>query len=428
MLTTRRSGTLLQEQLARGRGKGYNSLTMKKVPALIVMLVLSAITTLSALDIYVNDVHWHSYADEALDALITEIPADDNPPSLPFALLLPLMDRADEMHLFFNGGDARLTCTAEELEDARLIRINGKWSLSWDDSHYKQPRRADLYGQLLEQKRVLIWAEPGLIGFKKQILIWSSLHKVDLKYREMANMDDELIHRRLTGEEQPDLVLRFQSSREAVLEEENVAYLLRSVKSRSGSPERLILPRGERFHPELFISLLHSQSRNPGSPLHPLFSTENLMKTRKLYMDLILNRKIIEKNSLPLQGDEHYYPARSFPKIPGDISSLPSPDGKGSLPPRILPLQLKSPSGEFPAYSLQYFLRLPGIQYSLISSSGRQLPARTEILEGRELSPEENKLYREWCSGYVLSRENKSFIQKLNDLFPDLYRAGGVLP
>ena len=402
---------------------------MKKIPALIVLLVLTALSSLTALDIYINNVLWHSYSEEALDALITEIPTD-SPPSLPFALLLPLMEETNEMHLLFRGGDARLECGVEELRKARLIRNGGEWELDWDESRYHQPRRADLYGRRFNKKELVLWAEPGLTGIENQVLVWCSLHKLELRYREIEDIENELIHRRLTGEELPDLVLRFQPSQESFSEKESVVYLLRSVLIPGASPRHLVLPEGERFQLEILLSLLLSHKESSGTPLSPRFPTDRatLNRAREIYLGLILNHKLVEKSSLSGSTGKIYYPARSFPQIPGKLSPLPDTDGKGILPPRILPLQLKSGSGDYPAEGLLDFLRMPGIQHSLISLSARQLPVRSDIMKDNEISSEEKALYREWQSGYILSSENERFIRKLNEIFPDIYRAEGILP
>ncbi len=402
---------------------------MKKIPALIVLLVTSALATLPALDIYVNNVLWRSYTGEALDALITEIPAEA-PPSLPFALLLPLMEETGGMHLLFKGGDARLECGSLALREARLVRHNGKWELNWDGSSYRDPRRADLYGRRIERKELMIWAEPGLANFEKQIRVWSSLHKLELRYLEIEDMENELIHRRLTGEEQPDFVLRFQSSGELFSEEKNAAYLLRSVLDTGASSRRLTLPQGERFHPELFLSLLLSLEEPRDNPFQFRFSADDrtLNRGRDIYLRLIQNQKLREKNSLYGGSGTLYYPARRFPLIPGTLTAIPTPDGGGILPPRILPLQLKCTGNDFPEAPLLDFLRLPGTQHSLLSLPERQLPALEGIMEEKRLSPEEEALYSEWKSGYILSSENSLFFNKLKEIFPDLYRNDGVLP
>lgn len=407
---------------------------MKKVPALIVLLAASAFSTLSALDVYVNDVLWRSYSDEALDALVTEIPSDRNPPSLPFALLLPLMEDPRGLHLLFRGGDARLESDEEKMREARLVRgADGVWELVWDGSRYSRPRRAELFGRRMKEEELLLWAEPGLEGFEKQIGIWCSLHKLELSYREIEGIDDELLHRRLTGEELPDLVLVLQKAGDPFSEEETAAYLLRSSLNTGDPPEKLVLPGGERFHPELFLSLLRSLENSEGtrdSALSPRFPSDraSLMRGRDVYLGLMLDRRIVEKEGHSGSYGKVYYPARAFPRIPGTLASIPEPGGKGYLPPRILPVQLKSAGLDFPAAPLLDFLKLPGIQHTLFVPSARQLPVLTEILEEKQLSPEETALYREWETGYVLSEKNAPFVKGLKDMFPDLYRSQGVLP
>jgi hypothetical protein len=401
---------------------------MKKVPALIVLLVISALSTLSALDIYVNNVLWHSYSDEALDALITEIPTDSSPPSLPFSLLLPLMEEAMGMHLLFRGGDARLDGSGDKMREARLVRKDGIWELRWDGSRYSRPGRVDLYGRRLDDRELLVWAEPGLEHMEDQIRIWSSLHKLTLRYREIDGMRDELLHCRLTGAEQPDFILSFQPAPAPFSQAKTVAYCLSSAlypDTAETEAERLVLPQGERFHADIFLGLL-SGSDAQALPSSFTLGRTQLNRARDRYLDLILTQRIVEKDGASRMGGNLYYPARSFEEIPGTRGLLPDLAG-GILPPRILPLQLEGVS-DFPVLPLLDFLKLPGIQSSILSLSARQLPSDARVLEGYDNDPGVKELYQEWKSGYILSENNIAFFSSLIEMFPDLYRYNGVLP
>ena len=404
---------------------------MKRFPALIVLLTLTALSPLSGLDIYLNNILWHSYSAEALEALVTEIPSD-SPPSLPFALLLPLMEEFSGMQLLFKGGDARLDCGPENRRDARLSWSEGAWELSWNGSRYRQPRRVDLYGRQSAIKEMTLWAEPGLAGFEEQIRIWSTLHKLEFRYREIANIGNELVSCRLTGEALPDYILCFLPPDSPFSEEKTVAYLLQSARMPGETFHRLVLPQGERFHSDLFLSLLMSQGPALSDPLHPRIplDKDTLSRAQEVYFRLILTKKTTEPDGLSgAEGSRSlYFPARRFPEVPGSLVPLPDPEGGENLPPRVLPLQLQEGSGALPATALLDFLRLPGIQHSLLSAEQRQLPAETDLLLNSQLNPEEKALYREWQTGYVLSAENKTLTGSLERIFPDPYKSGRVLP
>ena len=220
-----------------------------------------------------------------------------------------------------------------------------------NNSLYFSPYRIEIYGTPFPRKELSLWAEPGLAGIKEQIAVWSSLHKVNVHYREVQNIRSELIHREMTGDILPDFILIFLDPQETLVEEQVCAYLLQSALApkRTSEIDTLVLPTGYRIHPDLFMSILAAMT-DRDSPFDPNFNTntESLNKASRIYLDQILNHFVMEQDEFFLSEtyrnrDIAFFPARSFPQQKGRLSALPSLQGmERPLSARVFPLKLET--------------------------------------------------------------------------------------
>lgn len=409
---------------------------------LIILLLVMVSSPLFSLDIYFNDILWHSYHQEDLESLQIKFSENNegNPAitAIPFIELLPLMTETDGMRIMIPSGEIFLGEDLDKLRTANLISLeDGIWELTMNQSVYHNPRRIDVYGTLLEQKKFLLWSEPELTGIEDQIRVWSSLHKVDIEIKELISISDELIHRQMTGDLMPDFVLQFQDASLPYDDTKTIGFILQSVMapSKGEALDTLVLPSGHKLHPDLFLSILASLTEQI-SPYDPDFLTgsKEIKKAAAVYLDQILNHRIIEQDDFFL--DETYrnnlfgfFPARGFPRQSGFFVPLPQLKGmNNALSPRVYPLQLVQKNEMLQEGVLLDFLKLPEIQHNLLSSESRQLPENIEALEHRELNEEEQKLYDEWKRGYILCQKNYSFRRNLEKSLPDLFRGEGDLP
>jgi hypothetical protein len=415
---------------------------MKMSRSIIILLLVMVSSPLFSLDIYFNDILWQSYHQEDLESLqikFSEI--DEGFPAftaIPFIELLPLMTETEGMRIMIPSGDIFLNEDLDKLRTSSLRSLEGSnWELILNNSVYHNPRRIEIYGTLIEQKKFLLWTEPDLTGIENQIRVWSSLHKVDVEIKELISISDELIHRQMTGDLMPDFVLQFQDASLPYDDTKTIGFILQSlmIPLKGQAIDTLVLPSGQKLHPDLFLSILASLSERI-SPYDPGFltGTEGIKKASLIYLDQILNHKIVEQDDFFL--DETYrnnlfgfFPARDFPRQSGFSAALPQLPGMNrALSPRVYPLQLLVKNEMIQEGALLDFLKLPEIQYNLLSSDSRQLPENTEALENRELNDEEQKLYEEWKRGYILCQKNYSFRRNLEKSLPDLFRGEGDLP
>ncbi|MBF9017042.1 MULTISPECIES: hypothetical protein [unclassified Oceanispirochaeta] len=415
---------------------------MKMSRSVIILLLVMVSSPLFSLDIYFNDILWHSYHQEDLESL--QVKFSDNDESrigftaIPFMELLPLMSEIEGIRIMIPSGDIFLN---EELENLRTSNLraaaDNSWELTLNNSVYHDPRRIEVYGTSVEKNNYLLWTEPGLNCIKDQIRVWSSLHKVEVEIREVISIADELIHRQMTGDLMPDFVLQFQNASLPYEAEKTVAFILQSTMtpSRGQVTDTLVLPSGHKLHPDLFLSILASLS-GCVSPYDPGFLTgrEGIRQAAAIYIDQLLNHRIVEQDDFFLEETYRnnlfaFFPARSFPIQSGFPAALPHLPGMDrALSPRVYPLQLVLKNEMLPEGSLLDFLKLPGIQHNLLSVSCRLLPEKTEALEYRDLSEEEIKLHEEWKRGYILCEKNYFFRRSIERSFPDLFRGKGDLP
>ncbi|MDC7233244.1 MAG: hypothetical protein PQJ58_08420 [Spirochaetales bacterium] len=394
------------------------------------------------LDIYVNNILWHSYSSEDLDSLQvgfhnSELTEPDFT-AIPFPELLPLMSEIEGIRLFFHSGEVFLSSVSDSIRTSALKEgPEGKWDLSLDGSVYHNPGRIELYGTALPEKELLLWSEPGLTGLDRQIDIWSSLHKIRVTVKEVSDIDTKLIFRKMTGDLMPDFVLRFQDPAEPYEEGNTVAFLLQSVLTpvKEQETDTLVLPSGHKLHPDLFMSILASLSDRV-SPHDPgwLTDPDSIKKASAIYLEQLLNRRIVEQDDF--FTDENYrntnyafFPSGSYLSLIAHPADLPLLRGlERPLSPRVLPVQLQIKREDLPAGTLIDFLKLPGIQHQLLSAENRQLPEHTEALKHRDLNDEEQQLYEDWKRGYILSDSNYAFRREIEQNLPDLLRGEGELP
>jgi len=420
-------------------GKGYNLSEMKKNGVLICLFLLMLVSRGFALDIYVNDLLWRSYSDSDLHDLRVDLSwrADDNP-GVPFPELIPLMSTLSALRVTIPGGDILLEVDSEALRKAALIKSSPKgWDLSLSSSLFHAPSRIDIYGLVNPGKDILIWAEPDLGEIEKQIEVWASLHKVNVLYREVPQIKDELIHRKMTGDLMPDFILRYLSPDEPVNKENTLIYSLESLLAppETRSIKTLVLPTGFKIHPDLYLSILASLSEG-NSPLTVTISGErgSLKRATSLYAGMILSRRIMVKQDFHIskafrEGSYAFFPASSFPLQTGNRLSPGSLEGLDRpLSSRVLPLMFESTDEDFSPGTLLDFLKLPGIQYKFLSLPYRQLPSDISSLDHRSLTEGELNLLNDWRRGFILSRRNYSVSEAVYRNLPDLLRVEGALP
>jgi hypothetical protein len=413
---------------------------MKKSRFLLIIILLLASPLLFSLDIYLNDILWHSYSPSDLRDLKIELSRGmKEQQGIPLAEILPLMTELNGIRIIIPSGDILLNEDIHSLRNAKLLspdvlaesQEEGFWQLSMSNSLYYNPTRIEIYGTAFPRKDLILWAEPGLAALDKQIAVWSSLHKVDVEYREVQNISTELIHREMTGDLIPDFILIFQPPDEVLDEEKTCAYALQStlVPGMIEKTETLVLPSGYRIHPDLFMSILASLSERT-SPFDPglLTDKESLKKAARLYLDQILNHRFMEQDDCFLSETYRnrniaFFPARSFPLQSGRTLALPQLEGmERPLPARIFPLILKTTGRNIPEGALLDFLKLPGVQYNLLSSEHRQIPSDTASLEDRILDDASRKVYEEWKKGFILSDRNAAFFNAVRMKLPDITR------
>ncbi|QEN08647.1 hypothetical protein EXM22_11860 [Oceanispirochaeta crateris] len=409
---------------------------MKKFHILMVILLFIVSPLLFSLDIYLNDILWHSYSSSDLHDLKVELSLGiEEKQGIPLAEILPLMNSLEGMRISIPDGDILLSETLSTLRTAKLLStgegVSDSWQLSMNNSLYFNPYRIELYGTAFPRKNLLLWAEPGLAGMKEQSEVWSSLHKVNIEYREVQNIRTELIHREMTGDLLPDFILVFLDSREALEEDRTCAYVLQSALVPQGTDkaDSLVLPSGNRVHPDLFMSILAAQTDRE-SPFDPLFKTdtESLNRASRAYLDQILNRNLMEQDDFSLSEtyrirELSFFPARAFPQQKGHLSSLPVLSGMENPPAaRVFPLKLEVTGRGIPEGALLDFLKLPGVQYHLFSLEKRQLPSDMQALETRTLNDAEDDLYRDWQRGFILNALNSPFSEAVLKRLPDIIR------
>ncbi|MDC7240469.1 MAG: hypothetical protein PQJ50_08935 [Spirochaetales bacterium] len=412
---------------------------MKMLRLFILLLLVSLSSPLLALDVYINDILWHSYSSEDLKALELKLSGEETPEiGIPFRELLPLMKSLEGIRIAVPGGDIFLERDMDYLRHSALRQENDQWLLSMGTSVYSGPRRIDLYGTAAVNRPLVIWAEPGVRELDRQIEVWASLHKRSVEFREVENVRDELIHREMTGDLRPDFVFLFQDESEDFSEDLTVAFVMQSIlKPSEESPvDTLVLPSGMKLHPDLFLSILKYRDDPGETPYNPAFplDSSDIDSATSIYLDLILRNALIEQDDFFLSQSYRnrlfaFFPARSFPLQTGVLASLPRlPGMTRNIPARVYPLQMRSIGGDFPEGTLLDFLKTPGVQHTLLSTEARQLPALNTLMESRELSGKERELYRDWKQGYILCSCSHGFISTVQEYFPDISRTDKELP
>ncbi len=415
---------------------------MKLLRLFIFLLLATASSPLTALDIYLNESLWHSYSEEDLEALKVKLSGNGSTAQwftgIPFRELLPLMEELEGIRMTVPDGDIFLERDMDFLRHSSLRDEEGEWLLSIGSSVYSSPVRVDLYGTPLPGRPLVIWVEPGLKELKKQIEVWAGIHKRIVEVREIENIGDELIHREMTGDLRPDFILQFQGESEDFSEDRTVAFIMQSIlKQADESPvDTLVLPSGRKLHPDLFLSILKFSTLPGETPYSPAFpmDEENISSATSIYLDLILRAALVEQDDFFLSETYRkrhfaFFPARSFAHMSGVLAPLPRlPGMTRNIPARVYPLQLKRISLDLPEGTLLDFLKTPGIQHNLLSTGERQLPALHSIMDERELDREESDLYEDWKQGYILCSCSYNFISRVQEFLPDISRAERAVP
>ncbi len=407
---------------------------MKRKWILVFTLFFIMGPLLSALDIFLNGVFWGHYSHEELEALALKASGEEEEgPVVPFAQLLPLMERTDNLFLEHRDGTSSLSPSCDDFQRSRLFLHSEFPQLQIGENRFSGPELVNLEGEAFQQKNILIWAEPGLAGFEQEVQIWSRLHKIRTEYREVPGIRDELMYRQMTGEEVPDLLLVFASAHDPRRNDFLLAYVLEGCFKPEQASSRILLPQGERLNGDLFLSLL--ASRLPGgNPWQPFFLKEHILNSPGIleaaarnYFRLVWEGRIMDE---PDKNDKTvFFPARGFAHRP-EISSTgvihPLGLGGKTLPARIFPLGMEFPQEEFkrakPLESLTLFLKMPGIQSQFLSVPKRQLPADFSVLDNRSPGSPEDQLLEEWKRGYILWKGNSKQSCLLIQDFPDFYR------
>ena len=121
--------------LVRVTGKVYNLSGMKKIQILIIALLALGSPFLFSLDIFLNDVLWHSYSSSDLQDLRIELSRGmKEEQGIPLAEILPLMSELDGIRINIPGGDILLDENISSLRTARLLspphRDGNEWFMA----------------------------------------------------------------------------------------------------------------------------------------------------------------------------------------------------------------------------------------------------------------------------------------------------------
>jgi len=410
---------------------------MKKFGFLICLLQLVFVLRGFTLDIYVNDRLWHSYTSPDLRDLRVSLNLSTyDEPGIPFSELIPLMTGLSSLRIGIPDGEILLDTPS--VRGSYLTESDaGGWNLSMNSSVYHNPGRIDIYGTLRKAEQIRIWAEPGLTEVKDQIDVWAGLHKIEIDYKEVQNLEDELIHTRMAGDLMPDFTLSFLTPDAPLRPENTILYALQSILAplEREPIDTLVTPSGFKLHPDLYLSVL--ASLHPGiSPLTSVImnDTDSHRRAVAIYADLIIRHRILEQNvyhnSEAYRNKSYaFFPSSAFPLQTGERLSLSDVQGlETPLSTRVLPLMLETRGEDFSPGTLLDFLKLSGIQESFLSSLSRQLPAEIDLLSRKDLTPRERKLLEEWRRGFILSRRNYALTGEIYRRLPDLLRTEGELP
>ena len=419
--------------LASRAAKGYNLTDMSK-GLLYLLLFLLPLSLLPALEVYLNGKLWEHYGQEELEAIL--IPEDSENSQIegliPLREILPLMKDWQSLQIRIPAGDIQLEGDrlSRRIDNSYLkLSPGGQWQIHSEEDVYTSPLQIRLRGQADSPGTLTLWADPGVSQRYRPLLdFWAASHKTTLIYIEKDRIAAEILHRKMTGEALPDFTLTYLPPGGKFRKEDVISYQLRSgIIRNSGSPEkipRLILPRGEKAHVELFLSLMAARFGYRNTP-------EGLDETARYYNSLLFQGIIREKNGefkkeILTEGN-YYFPAEDHRGQRGGLSPLPILPGWKEQPlTRVLPLMLDSYSPAYRKEALKAYLLHRGIQYSLFSAEERHLPA----LPLPELLPESyGQLLEEQQRGYILYDANYPLWLELERNLPALLlrRAAGVL-
>lgn len=375
---------------------------------------------LPAVDVYLNGDLWEHYTDEQLSAIT--IPGTNKVEGLtaviPLREILPLMEEFRSLKISIPAGEILLEGDRleKQLSSSHLEQTpDREWRIYSGNDIYSNPLRIELYGKEDTKRKLTVWADPGLPGYKMILEMWAALHKIKLEYREMDHLRDEIIHRRMIGDYLPDFTLTMLHPSEAYLPETTISFQLQSVITRgSGNPLQLILPLGKKADPELFFSIMASRFGYSYS--------EKTLSSTALYYNRLLYNGIIRETSEEIIRDNSkcyvFYPAHAHEDQSGDLGSLPVLPGMENPPAsRILPVTLKATAVDFRESALREYLLHKGIQYSLFNPETRHLPA---VLMGDMLPGSYKDLFAEYKRGFILYADNYELWKTLRETLPIL--------
>ncbi|OQY35270.1 MAG: hypothetical protein B6241_01900 [Spirochaetaceae bacterium 4572_59] len=377
---------------------------------------------LPAVDVYLNGELWEHYSDEKLSAIT--IPAESGNEGIsaiiPLREILPLMKEFQSLKISIPAGEVLLEGDQLEqrLSSSYLKQTPLKeWRIYSGYDIYSSPQQIDLYGTENLKKELTVWADPGLPGYKMLLEVWAALHKLELKYREMPHLRDEIIHRRMIGDYLPDFTLTMLHPSEEYQAEKTISFQLQTVISRgSNLPLQLILPHGEKANPELFFSIMASRFGYS-------YSEETLSSTATYYNKLLYTGIIRETSEEIIRNRNDskgyfFYPASAHTGQSGKLSSLPLlPEMEYPPASRIFPVILNGTAADCRETALREYLLQKGIQYSLFNPELRHLPA---VPMGDMLPGSYEELLTEYKRGFILYADNYELWKILRQTLPVL--------